>query len=58
MIPEINVFTETYEDAKRLSRHLFRPAFDTIDIPKEELWSKGSPLVVTRDTEIWKIYWR
>ena len=58
MKPVINVYTETYQDAKRLFNTLFRPCIDKETLCKEELWENGESLQIERDTEIWRIYKR
>lgn len=56
MIPIFYIYAESYHDAKKLFKALYRPDMDKGTLITEELWEKGECFEVERDTEIWRIF--
>ena len=58
MKPLIDVYTESYDDAKRLFNILFYILADKETLCSEESWENGGCFRIEKDTEVWRIFKR
>ena len=58
MKPLIDVYTESYDDAKRLFNILFQIFVDKETLCTEEAWENGGYFRIEKDTEVWRIFKR
>jgi hypothetical protein len=58
MKPLIDVYTDSYHDAKMLFNTLLRLFVDKGTLCSEESWENGGHFRIERDTEVWRIFMR